>query len=101
LREQGIFLPEQGIFFAGAGNFCGARLHPLDDADLPIGSAGELGQRFLIGGTVVRGPRGFHAVKLEQHRALLEAGLVDMRRRSAGQETPAGGGVSAGPASLA
>src|ERR1700722_5825378 len=45
-----------------------------------------------IGRAVMRGPGRFDAVKLEEHRALLEAGFIDLRRHSTRQETPACGG---------
>jgi hypothetical protein len=40
----------------------------------------------------MRRPRRLHAVKFDKDGALLQAGLIDVRRYSTRQETPACGG---------
>ena len=76
-----------------------ARFTPLRRCESPIGSAGERVQRFFIRRAVVRRPSRFHAVKLKEHRALLNAGLVHLGGHSARQETPSSGGER-GPSEL-
>jgi hypothetical protein len=70
----------------------GALLQPLDDAEIPLGGVVEHLQRRLIGRAVVTRDGRRHAVELDHHHALLDAGLVDLRRAAAREEARAGGG---------
>src|SRR6476659_2433660 len=63
----------------------------LDHAHIPldIASAERL-KCFLVGGRVMAGDRLVDTVELDQHHALIDAGLIDFRRVAARQEAAAG-----------
>ena len=73
----------------------------FDHAHVALDIAGaEHFERLFVGGRVVAGERLVQAVELDQHHALVHAGLVGFGRLVADQKAAAGAPM-AGPASLA
>ena len=64
-------------------------LQRLDDAEVALTRLVEHLERRLIGGAVVAGGRCRDAVELGDHHALLDTGLVDLRRDAAREEASA------------
>src|SRR5438552_4129725 len=73
----------------GSGKNC-SLFGALDDAQVPIHGLAQHAERFLVGGTVVRGDRLCDAVELEQNGTLAETALVHLRGHPAREEAPAG-----------
>src|SRR3970040_1452510 len=61
----------------------------LDDTDLPLRAVAQGSQCRLIGGTVVRGHGLRDTFELDQHGALLQTQLVNLRGLAARQEATA------------
>src|SRR5688572_23733507 len=63
----------------------------LDDADIALGAVAEQLERLLVRGAVVRRRGLVHAVELDHHHALVQPGLVGLRRRATNDELPTRG----------
>src|SRR5215470_10765321 len=81
-RTNTIMTPPSGMIAAERG----ALLQSLDDAEIALGRIVEHLERRLIGRTVVARDRGGHALEFDDHHALLDAGLIGLRRHAARQK---------------
>jgi hypothetical protein len=70
----------------------GILLQPFDDAQVAHRAVAERLERFLVGGTIVRGLGLRDALPLDDDRAFLLPGLVGQRRNAAGEKLRAAGG---------
>ncbi len=76
---------------SATGTDSGEHSDAFDDADFPFGTVAQSGQRGLVGGAVMSGDSLLDAVELDQHDALLQAALVNLRRFAARQKAASPG----------